>query len=42
LTSEETAMPVEPLNLTVSDPSTQSELQAVANKLEELIAALRR
>jgi len=30
------------LNLTVSDPPTQSELQAVANKLDELIQALRR
>ena len=30
------------LGLTVSDPPTQSELQAVANKLDELIAALRR
>ena len=30
------------LGLTVSDPPTQSELQAVVNKLDELIAALRR
>jgi len=30
------------LGLTVSDPPTQTELQAVANKLDELIAALRR
>jgi hypothetical protein len=30
------------LNLAVSDPPTQSELQAVANKLDELILALRR
>jgi len=30
------------LGLTVSDPPTQMELQAVANKLDELIAALRR
>jgi hypothetical protein len=33
---------VQLLNLTVSDPPTQSELQAVANKLDELISALRR
>jgi hypothetical protein len=33
---------VQLLGLTVSDPPTQSELQAVANKLNELIAALRR
>ena len=33
---------VSQLGLTVSDPPTQSELQAVANKLDELIAALRR
>jgi hypothetical protein len=30
------------LGLTFSDPPTQSELQAVANKLDELIAELRR
>jgi len=30
------------LGLTVSDPPTQSELQAIANKMDELIAALRR
>jgi hypothetical protein len=30
------------LGLTVSDPPTQSELQTVANKLDELISALRR
>lgn len=30
------------LGLTVSDPPTQSELQVVADKLDELIAALRR
>jgi len=30
------------LNLTVSNPPTQAEVQAVANKLDELIAALRR
>ena len=33
---------VSQLGLTVSDPPTQSELQAVVNKLDELIAALRR
>ncbi len=30
------------LSLTVSDPPTQSELQAVVDKLNELITALRR
>jgi len=30
------------LNFFPSDPPTQSELQAVANKLDELIGALRR
>ena len=30
------------LGLTVSDPPTQSEVQVVANKLDELIGALRR
>ena len=30
------------LRLMVSDPPTQSEVQAIANKLDELIAALRR
>lgn len=30
------------LNLFVSDPPTQGELQAVANKVDELITALRR
>lgn len=30
------------LNLTVSDPPTQGEVQAIANKLDELILALRR
>ena len=30
------------LGLAVSDPPTQAELQAVAAKLDELIAALRR
>jgi hypothetical protein len=33
---------VTPLNLFISDPPTQGELQAVANKLDELIQALRR
>jgi hypothetical protein len=31
-----------PLNLIVSDPPTQSEVQTLANKVDELIAALRR
>jgi hypothetical protein len=30
------------LGLTVSNPPTQAEVQAVANKLDELLAALRR
>jgi hypothetical protein len=30
------------LGLTVSNPPTQAQVQAVANKLDELIAALRR
>jgi hypothetical protein len=30
------------LGLTVSDPPTQAEVQALANKLDELILALRR
>ena len=30
------------LSLTVSDPPTQSEVQSIATKLDELIAALRR
>ena len=33
---------VQLLGLTVSDPPTQSELQAVANKIDELIGAMRR
>lgn len=33
---------VQLLGLTVSDPPTQSELQAVANKIDELITAMRR
>jgi hypothetical protein len=30
------------LSLVVSDPPTQGEVQQIANKLDELIAALRR
>lgn len=30
---------VAPLNLTVSDPPTQAEMQAIANKLDEFLAA---
>ena len=30
------------LGLTVSDPPTQAEMQAIANKLDELITAQRR
>jgi hypothetical protein len=30
------------LGLTVSDPPTQSEVQDLANKLDELITAMRR
>lgn len=30
------------LNLLVSDPPTQAEVQSIATKLDELIAALRR
>ena len=30
------------VEMTVSDPPTQSEMQTIANKLDELIAALRR
>jgi len=33
---------IEPMNLTVSDPPSQSEVQAVVDKLNELIAALKR
>ena len=33
---------VQLLGLTVSDPPTQSEMQAIANKLDELITAQRR
>jgi hypothetical protein len=33
---------VQLLTLTVSDPPTQSEMQSIANKLDELINALRR
>jgi hypothetical protein len=30
------------LNLTLSDPPTQAEMQAIANKIDELITVLRR
>ena len=30
------------LNLTVSDPPSQAEVQSIADKLDELITALRR
>lgn len=33
---------VQPLNMIVSDPPTQGEVQSLANKIDELIAALRR
>ena len=33
---------VDLLNLTISDPPTQSEVESVKSKLNELIAALRR
>jgi len=33
---------VGPLNLTVSDPPTQAEIQGIADKMDELIVALRR
>jgi hypothetical protein len=33
---------VSTLGMSVSDPPTQSEMQAIANKLDELINALRR
>jgi hypothetical protein len=33
---------VQLFDLTVSDPPTQSEMQAIANKLDELITAQRR
>ena len=33
---------VTPLGLTVSNPPTQAQVQAVANKLDELIGALKR
>ncbi len=32
---------VDPLSLTVSNPPTQAEVQAIGNKLDELITALR-
>ena len=31
---------ISPLSLTVSDPPTQAEMQAIADKLDEVIAAL--
>ena len=31
---------ISPLSLTVSDPPTQAEMQTIANKLDEVIAAL--
>jgi hypothetical protein len=34
--------PVGTLGMTVSDPPTQSEMQSIANKLDELINALKR
>ena len=33
---------VVPLNLIVSDPPTQAEMQALADKVQELLLALRR
>jgi hypothetical protein len=33
---------IEPMNLTVSDPPSQAEMQTIANKLDELINALKR
>ncbi len=36
-----TLQDAEPLGLTVSDPPTQAQVQAIADKLEEVIAALR-
>jgi len=33
---------VDSLDLTVSDPPTQAEVQSIADKLDELIGALRR
>ena len=33
---------IQPLQITISDPPTQSDVQAVLDKLNELIAALRR
>jgi hypothetical protein len=40
LPARRVAVVVLPPNLTVSDPPTQAELRAVANKVDELIAAL--
>jgi len=31
---------ISPLSLTVSEPPTQAEMQTIANKLDEVIAAL--
>jgi hypothetical protein len=31
-----------PLNLAVSDPPTTAEVQAIASKVDELLAAIRR
>ncbi len=33
---------VAPLGMTVSNPPTQAQVQAIANKLDELVAALKR
>ena len=33
---------VDPLNLIVSNPPTQGEMQAIANKLDEMLASLKR
>ena len=33
---------ITPLNLTVSNPPTQQQVQAIANKVDALIAALKR
>jgi hypothetical protein len=32
--------PVAPLGLTVNDPPTQSDVQTIANKVDELLGAL--
>ena len=41
-TSSNISNAVNLLNMTVSDPPTQGEMQAIATKLDELINALRR